>query len=137
MFKRDGTITAFGQPYIDSLQILTDQSREFNAKFIRDKSSFRLTRVLQFSLKMVKYAPFERRGWQLLPEFLSKKKAVINIQNEDERCFGYALLYFLERERLPERLCHRASLYKEEMFQNHHLDTFLPNLTKRCPLVRG
>ena len=51
---------------------------------------------------MVKYAPVEGRGWQLLPEFLSMKKAIINIQNNDERCFGYAVIYFLEREQLPE-----------------------------------
>ena len=30
MFKRDGTISAFGNPYIDSLRILTDRIREFN-----------------------------------------------------------------------------------------------------------
>ena len=39
IFRRDGTISAFANPYIDSLQILTDRIREFNAKFIRDKSS--------------------------------------------------------------------------------------------------
>ena len=54
---------------------------------------------------MVKYAPLEGRGWQPLPDFLTKKKALINIQNNDERCFGYALLYFLERHQVPEKHC--------------------------------
>ena len=72
MFKRDETISAFANPYIESLRILTHRIREFNAKFIRDKSGLRLARVLQFILKMVKYAPLEGRGWQPLPEFLSK-----------------------------------------------------------------
>ena len=75
MFKCDKTISKFGNPYIDSLRILTDRIREFNAKFILDKSGFRLARVLQFILKIVKYAPFEGLGWQPFPEFLSKKKA--------------------------------------------------------------
>ena len=92
MFSRDGTISAFGNPYIDSLQILTDRIREFNAKYIRDKSGLRLARVLEFTLKMVKYAPLEGRGWQPLPKFLSTKKAILNFQNNDERCFGYASL---------------------------------------------
>ena len=70
MFRRDGTITAFENPYIDFLRILTDRIREFNAKFIRDKSGLRLARVLQFTLKIVKYAPLEGRGWTPLPEFL-------------------------------------------------------------------
>ena len=38
MFKRDETISSLANPYIDCLQILTDRIREFNAKFIRDKS---------------------------------------------------------------------------------------------------
>ena len=42
MFRRDGTISAFKNHYSNSLRILTDQIREFNAKFIRDKSSLRL-----------------------------------------------------------------------------------------------
>ena len=133
MIKRDGKVSAFAIPYIDFLRILTDRIREFNAKFIRDKSSLRLASVLQFILKIVKYTPHEGRGWQPLPKFLAKKKAIINIQNNDDSCFGYALLYFLELVNLQKRNgnCFRATLYKEEMFQRHHLDTLpypiLPN----------
>ena len=123
MFNRNGTISLFGNPYIDSIRILTDRIKMFNAKFIREKSGLRLARVFRFTLKIVKYAPLEGRGWQPLPEFISKKKAILNIQNNDERCFGYALLYLLEREPLPERYCYQASLYRDQMFQRHHLDT--------------
>ena len=59
MFKGDGTYSAFANPYIDFLQILTNRIREFIAKFIRDKSVIRLAKVLQFSLKMMKYALFD------------------------------------------------------------------------------
>ena len=72
---------------------------------------------------MVKYAPLEGRGWQLLPEVLSKKKVIINIENNDERCFGYALLYFQERANLPENNCRRTNLYNDEIFHRHNLDT--------------
>ena len=74
---------------------------------------------------MVKYAPLEGRGWQALPEFLAKKEAIINIRNNDERCFGYSLLYFLEQANLPERNkhCVRPTTYKQEMFHRNHLDT--------------
>ena len=53
IFTRDGTVFPFKNPYIDSFWILTDQIREFNAKFIRDKSGLRLARVLQFTLKIM------------------------------------------------------------------------------------
>ena len=56
IFRRDKTSSALANPYVDSLRILTDRIREFNAKFIRDKSGLRLARVLQFTLNMVKYA---------------------------------------------------------------------------------
>ena len=38
MFRRDKQISGFANPYIDNHRILTDRIREFNAKFIRDKS---------------------------------------------------------------------------------------------------
>ena len=62
-------------------------------------------------------------GGSLFKSFFSKKKLVINIQNDDERCFGYALLYFLEQANLPDKKgnCLRATLYKDDMFQRHHL----------------
>ena len=85
MFRRDETTSAVENPYIDSLRIQADRIREFTAKFIRDKSGLRLARVLQFTLKIVKYAPLEGRGWQPLPEFLTKKKTIINIQKDVER----------------------------------------------------
>ena len=123
IFKRNGPITPSSNPYTDCLQILTNRIKEFNAKFIRDKSGLRLAGVIQFILKMVKYHPLEGSGWQPLPKFLEKKNTVINIRNHDQRCFGYALLYFLERANLPAKNCFRPSLYKEEMFLRYQLDT--------------
>ena len=125
IFRLDATISAFANSYIDFLRILTDRIKESNAKIIRDKSCRRLARILQFVLKMVMYAPLEGRGWQPLPEFLAMKEAIINIRNNDERCFRYALLYFFKRVNLPNKNgnCNRASVYKEEMFHRYHLDT--------------
>ena len=135
MFMRDGTISSFAKPYIDCLQIQTDRIREFNAKLIRDQSGLPLARVLQFTLIMVKYAFLETRGWQFLQEFLSNKKAILNIKNNDERCFVYALRYFLESEGLPKRQCYQESLYKEQMFHRNHLATrFYPNSPKNVHL---
>ena len=42
MFKRDGPFSAFTNPYINTLHILKDRIREFDAKFIKDKSGLRL-----------------------------------------------------------------------------------------------
>ena len=45
MLRREETISAFGNHYIDFLQLLTDRITEFNATFIRDKSGLRLAKV--------------------------------------------------------------------------------------------
>ena len=62
MFTRDETVSAFKNPYVDTYHILTDRIKEFNAKFIRDKSCLRLARGMQLTLKLMKYALFEDRG---------------------------------------------------------------------------
>ena len=66
------------------------------------------------------YAPLEGRRWQ--PEFLSKKKAIINIHNNDERCFGYALVYFLVPP-LDQKHANRERFYTRGMFYRNRLDT--------------
>ena len=95
IIRRDKPVSAFENPYIDSLRILTDRIIKFNAKFIRDKSGLRLARVVQFTLKMVKYAPREKRGWQPLPEFLAKTRGNINIQNNDSAVSDTRYFIFL------------------------------------------
>ena len=76
---RGGKVNAIANPYNDCLRILTDRMNEFNEKYICDKSGLRLDSILQFSMKMVKYAPLEGCCWQPLDEFLTKKEAIINI----------------------------------------------------------
>ena len=105
IFKRDGLIEATTNSYTDSLQILTNRIKEYNAKFIRDKTGLRLAGVLQLVLKMVKYQPLQASKWRPLPKYLENKKAIINIRNNDQRCFGYSLLYFLESKTFPTRNC--------------------------------
>ena len=70
---------------------------------------------------MVKYEPLEVRGWQPLLQFLSKKKAVINIQNDDDRSFGYAFLYLLDPQIDDHRHANRVNLYSEEIYTRNLL----------------
>ena len=121
IFKREGSITTAPNLYTDSFRILTDRIKEFNAKFIKDKSGLRLSGILQLILKMAKYQPLQGSGWQPLPDYLEKKKAIVNIKNEDERCFGYALLFFLDRPRYSHNL-RRPYYYTPAIFKRNGLD---------------
>ena len=51
----------------------------------------------------------------------------MKIQNDDEQCYGYAVLIFIERLQLSDRnfQCNRAYLFTNEMFYRHNLDTLL------------
>jgi len=66
-------------------------------------------------------------SYKPLPAFLQNKKAIINIRNRDNRCFGYTILAALYYDRMPNavrnRLLNRPMNYTPEMFQQQHLDT--------------
>ena len=61
-----------------------------------------------------------------LPPFLKKKRAVVNVRNHNNRCFGYAVLSALYDGRLANAAQNarknRAANYTAEMLQQHHLD---------------
>ena len=52
--------------------------------------------------------------------YLIGKQAIINIQNTDDRCFGYALVWFLDPPR-DQRHNNRPLLYTEAMFEQNNL----------------
>ena len=55
-------------------------------------------------------------GWQPFPEFLIKKNANINIKTNNERCFGFALLYFLKRANLSKRIASESIVTQIKCF---------------------
>ena len=68
----------------------------------------------------MRYIPLAGRCHRELPPYLQSKKDIINIQNINDRCFGYALLWFID----PLRDRHhswRPNLYTEAMFERNNL----------------
>ncbi len=54
---------------------------------------------------MVRFDPIEGSGYSKLPAFIAKKKAVINLKNEDEECFKWAVTRALHpTDSKPERV---------------------------------
>ena len=68
-----------------------------NANFIRHHSGMVLEDILALLLKGVEYLPLKCRAYRKLPEFLANKEAIINLKNQDKRCFGFTLLSALNR----------------------------------------
>ena len=64
---------------------------EANAKFIRGKSGLVLAEIYSLNLNAVRFAFLSGSAWSSLFQFLQNKKAIMDVQNEDDRCFGYAI----------------------------------------------
>ena len=61
------------------------------AKFQRQGSNWRFHSVLRLDLRTVKYLPLGGSSYIPLPKFLAAKKAIINLKNEDDECFKWAI----------------------------------------------
>ena len=95
-FHRDPTNQGDGAAYAEPLRELCNRIKLLNAKFIRELSGLVLSGILQLVIRGVRYMPLAGRCFRELPPYLKNKKAILNIQNNDDRCFGYALLFFLD-----------------------------------------
>ena len=108
--KPFGIINGWDNPYKIDLAILTERIKLVNAKFIKDKSGLVLAGIKTLFLKMALYNFLKGRKWKPLPKFIENKRAVVNIKNKDNRCFGYAMLYFLKRANAANRHNERTAL---------------------------
>ena len=61
------------------------------AKFQRQGSNWRFHSVLSLDLHTVKQEPLGGSSYIALPKFLAAKKAIINLRNEDDECFKWAI----------------------------------------------
>ena len=78
-----------------------------NANTIRNRSGLRIKDVRQVDLEIAEFMPLSGGAKKKLPHFLSAKKVIVNIDNTDNRCFGYAILaskyYALVKNRNGDR----------------------------------
>ena len=62
------------------------------AKFISKDSDVRFHSVIKLELHTVEYVPLRGDTWIPLPKELPNKKAIINMKNEDNKCFLWCVL---------------------------------------------
>ena len=79
--------------------------------FINNGSGWTLQNIEHIELKVAKYKPLLPGSYIRLPKHIEDKKAVLNIQNQDLKCFTWCLLAHklkLPRNEHP----HRVSKYE-------------------------
>ena len=105
-----------------------------NANFVRQSSGLVVEDILDFRFRVSKYNPLAARGFQQLPKFLKNKHAIVNIQNQDNRCFGYSVIAALEN------IDWRAHAYRPEqydgLFEQYELnDLEYPVAIEQIPAI--
>ena len=70
-----------------------------HANFMREKSGLRLEslRTADVEIARPKHLLTAGSSYTELPKFLALKRAIVNVKNTDERCFGYAILSALHQ----------------------------------------
>ena len=98
-------LTGLKEVIADAYQQLHGHFQEFQ----REGSGWNIDQVLQLQVHTVQYQPLMGSSYIPLPEFIQKKKAVLNIKNQDQKCFVWSILaalYPVGWGRSPARLGH-------------------------------
>ena len=75
-------------------------------KFQKQGSDWFFKKVIRLEIHTVEYNPLGCPSYIPLPDFIMRKKAIININNDDEKCFLWCVLRYLH---LVERSVYRIS----------------------------
>ena len=98
------------------LTSMIEEVLENMAKFQRRGSNWRFEEILKLELHLVEFDPLKGNSWIPLPEKIAKKKAVINMKNEDDECFKWCVARALSPvENHPERITQKLRKQAEEL----------------------
>ena len=75
--------------------------------FLHEGSGWLLDEVIKMDVNVVAYKPLEGNSYLKLPKYIADKHAVVNVQNNDERCFIWAVLSAIHpMQNNPQRVSH-------------------------------
>ena len=63
-----------------------------NANLLKKRTQTTIDTISSASIKVSQFQPLAVSSYQELPQFLANKKCIINVKNNDNRCFGYSIL---------------------------------------------
>ena len=73
--------------------------------FQKNGSGWYFKEVVQLEIHIVEYNPTKGSSYIPLPDWISNKKAIVNIENKDEKCFLWCILRYLHpRDKNDTRL---------------------------------
>ena len=71
--------------------------------------------VNRLEIHIVEYKPKNGKSFIPLPEFIKEKNAIINIQNEDNKCFLWSILRYLYPKEVHSERLHDLKKYENDL----------------------
>ena len=85
--------------------VMKEKMLESLAKYQKLGSGWRLLSVEMLEIFITKFKPLNGKSYKPFPKFIVKKNAVINMENDDDQCFKWAVTRALNpTERNPNRI---------------------------------
>ena len=104
-FNSKPEVNLEGTDVHDLYNTMADRVLEAMATFQRDGSNWTFKSIICLEIHTVVYEPLKGNSYIPLPPKLAQKKAIINMQNEDNKCFTWSVLRALNpREEHAERI---------------------------------
>ncbi len=75
----------------DTYDEMRDRMLEKLSEFQKNGSGWRLKSIHGLEISITKYDPLSGSGYSKLPPYIAKKNIVINMRNEDNQCFKWAV----------------------------------------------
>ncbi|KAL9959301.1 hypothetical protein ACROYT_G032614 [Oculina patagonica] len=102
---------------VESLQTSKQHILNFVAQWISEGSGWTIESVDNHYLNIVKYEPMKGSSYiQLPPELRNSSKGLINMKNEDNECFRWSHIRYLNpQEKYPQRIKKSDKAYLEKL----------------------
>ena len=104
-FHSKAEVNLEGTDVDDMYDAMTDRVLESMATFQMRGSNWTFKSIISLEIHTVAYEPLSGNSYIPLPLELAQKKAIINMKNEDDKCFTWSVLRVLNpREEHAERI---------------------------------
>ena len=99
--------------------MMKEKMLESLAEYQKRGSGWRLHSVLELEIFITKYRPINGKSYKPLPKAIVNKKAIINMQNDDDQCFKWATARALNPvDKNPERITKILKMQAEKLNWN-------------------
>lgn len=92
---------------------MEDKIKESMEAFNAKGSGWTFGHIEKLEIQLNEYKPLKGSSYIPLPKKLAAKKAIVNVKNEDQQCFKWAILSALHHEEVDQKSSHRVKQYEK------------------------